>query len=156
MPSIARPTKGATWSCDDADPAGRGPRRPGRGPPRRLLPPVPPSRPELPRPGTGGRSASPVRKRTRPARRVALGHFTPLSALGYLATIALFGVWHALLFWLVVRVRLRLPAVPVAIVLPVAWTAVEFDVDPTAAAAQRKLAFADAAKNGYLVALDIK
>src|SRR5216683_1655490 len=73
MPSIARPTKGATWSCDDADPAGRGPRRPGRGPPRRLLPPVPPSRPELPRPGTGGRSAAPVRKRARPARRVALG-----------------------------------------------------------------------------------
>ena len=59
---------------------------------------------------------------------VALWHFTPLSALGYLATIALFGVWHALLFWLVVRVRLRLPAVPVAIVLPVAWTAVEWAV----------------------------
>ena len=31
---------------------------------------------------------------------------------------------------------------------------VKFDVDPKAAAAQRKLAFADAAKNGYLVALD--
>ena len=30
----------------------------------------------------------------------------------------------------------------------------KFDVDPKAAAAQRKLAFADAAKNGYLVALD--
>ncbi len=59
---------------------------------------------------------------------VALWHFTPLSALGYLATIALFGVWHALLFWLVVRVRLHLPAVPVAIVLPVAWTAVEWAV----------------------------
>src|SRR3989442_13196686 len=73
MPSIARPTKGATWSCDDADPAGRGARRPGRRPPRRQLPPVPPSRPELPRPGTGGRSAAPGRKRARPARRVALG-----------------------------------------------------------------------------------
>jgi apolipoprotein N-acyltransferase len=59
---------------------------------------------------------------------VALWHFTPLSALGYLATIALFGLWHALLFWLVVRVRLRLPAVPVAIVFPVAWTAVEWAV----------------------------
>ena len=59
---------------------------------------------------------------------VALWHFTPLSALGYLATIALFGVWYALLFWLVVRVRLHLPAVPVAIVLPVAWTAVEWAV----------------------------
>ena len=31
---------------------------------------------------------------------------------------------------------------------------VKFDVDPKAAAARRKLAFADAAKNGYLVALD--
>ena len=31
---------------------------------------------------------------------------------------------------------------------------IRFDVDPKAAAAQRKLAFADAAKNGYLVALD--
>ncbi len=31
---------------------------------------------------------------------------------------------------------------------------VKFDVDPKAAAAQRKLALADAAKNGYLVALD--
>lgn len=59
---------------------------------------------------------------------VALWHFTPLSALGYLATITLFGLWHALLFWLVVRVRLRLPAVPLAIVLPVAWTAVEWAV----------------------------
>ena len=39
---------------------------------------------------------------------VALWHFTPLSALGYLATIVLFGVWHALLFWLVVRVRLQI------------------------------------------------
>ena len=59
---------------------------------------------------------------------VALWHFTPLSALGYLATIVLYGVWHALLFWLVVRVRLRLPLIPLAIVFPVAWTAVEWAV----------------------------
>ena len=59
---------------------------------------------------------------------VALWHFTPLSALGYLATIAIFGLWHALLFWLVVRVRLSLPVVPLAIVFPVAWTAVEWAV----------------------------
>jgi len=59
---------------------------------------------------------------------VALWHFTPLSALGYLATIALFGLWHALIFWLVVRVRLGLPVVPVAIEFPVAWTAVEWAV----------------------------
>ena len=59
---------------------------------------------------------------------VALWHFTPLSALGYLATIVLFGLWHALLFWLVVHVRLRLPAVPLWVVFPVAWTAVEWAV----------------------------
>jgi apolipoprotein N-acyltransferase len=59
---------------------------------------------------------------------VALWHFTPLSALGYLATIAVFGLWHALLFWFVVRVRLRLAAVPLWILFPVAWTAVEWAV----------------------------
>jgi apolipoprotein N-acyltransferase len=59
---------------------------------------------------------------------VALWHFTPLSALGYLATIAVFGLWHALLFWLVVRLRLRLPALPLALVLPLVWTAVEWAV----------------------------
>ena len=59
---------------------------------------------------------------------VALWHFTPLSALGYLATIALFGLWYALLFWFVVRVRLQLRAVPLWLVFPVAWTAVEWAV----------------------------
>lgn len=59
---------------------------------------------------------------------VALWHFTPLSGLGYLATIAIFGLWHALLFWFVVRVRARLPAVPLWVVFPVAWTAVEWAV----------------------------
>src|SRR4029077_6170923 len=73
MPSIARPTKGATCSCDDADPAGRGPRSLGRRSPRRQLPTVPSPRRELPRPGTGGRFAAPVRKRARRAWRAALG-----------------------------------------------------------------------------------
>ncbi|HKW42381.1 MAG TPA: apolipoprotein N-acyltransferase [Gemmatimonadales bacterium] len=59
---------------------------------------------------------------------VALWHFTPLSALGYLATITIFGLWHALLFWLVVRVRLRLPGLPLWLVFPLAWTAVEWAV----------------------------
>lgn len=59
---------------------------------------------------------------------VALWHFTPLSALGYLATIVIFGLWHGLLFWLVLRVRRRLPAVPFALVFPLAWTAVEWAV----------------------------
>ncbi len=59
---------------------------------------------------------------------VALWHFTPLSALGYLATIAALGLWTGALFWFVVRVRLRLPAVPLWVVLPVAWTAMEWGI----------------------------
>ncbi|HVH09889.1 MAG TPA: hypothetical protein VM736_08830, partial [Gemmatimonadales bacterium] len=59
---------------------------------------------------------------------VALWHFTPLSALGYFATIVIFGLWHAVLFWFVVQVRLRLPAVPLALVFPLGWTAVEWAV----------------------------
>ncbi len=59
---------------------------------------------------------------------VALWHFTPLSALGYLATICLFGLWTAALFWFVVRVRVRLPALPLWVVFPVVWTAVEWGI----------------------------
>lgn len=59
---------------------------------------------------------------------VALWHFTPLSGLAYLATITIFGLWHALLFWFVLRVRLRLPVVPRWVVFPLAWTAVEWAV----------------------------
>jgi len=59
---------------------------------------------------------------------VALWHFTPLSGLGYLATIAIYGLWYALMFWFVVRVRGRLPLIPLWVVFPVAWTAVEWVV----------------------------
>lgn len=59
---------------------------------------------------------------------VALWHFTPLSALGYLATITIFGLWHGLLFWFVMRVRQSRPAVPLWLLFPVAWTAVEWAV----------------------------
>jgi apolipoprotein N-acyltransferase len=59
---------------------------------------------------------------------VALWHFTPLAALGYLATITLEALWSGALFWFVVRVRLRLPALPLAVTFPVAWTAVEWAV----------------------------
>src|SRR5207245_10560833 len=44
---------------------------------------------------------------------VALWHFTPLSALGYLATIAVYGLWYATLFWLVVKLRLERAQLPV-------------------------------------------
>jgi len=57
---------------------------------------------------------------------VALWHFTPLSALGYLATIAVLGLLTGLMFWFVVRIRLAAPAVPLMLVLPVAWTALEW------------------------------
>ena len=59
---------------------------------------------------------------------VALWHFTPLAALGYLATITLEALWSGALFWFVVRVRLRVPAVPLAVAFPVAWTAVEWAI----------------------------
>src|SRR5207247_3029129 len=61
---------------------------------------------------------------------VALWHFTPLAALGYLATITLEALWSGVLFWFVVRMRLRVSAVPLAIVFPVAWTAMEWAVGP--------------------------
>ena len=59
---------------------------------------------------------------------VALWHFTPLAALGYVATITLEALWSGALFWFVVRVRLRVPAVPLALTFPVAWTAVEWTI----------------------------
>lgn len=57
---------------------------------------------------------------------VALWHFTPMSALGYLATIAVLGLLTGVLFWFVVRLRLAAPGVPLWVVLPVAWTALEW------------------------------
>jgi len=57
---------------------------------------------------------------------VALWHFTPFSALGYLSTIAVLGLLTGALFWFVVRVRLAAPAVPLWVVFPVAWTALEW------------------------------
>ena len=59
---------------------------------------------------------------------VALWHFTPLAGLGYLATIAIFGLWTAALFWFVVRLRVALPLVPLWVVLPLSWTAVEWAI----------------------------
>ena len=88
MPSIARPTKGATCSCDDADPTSRGPRRVGRRSPRRQLPPVPSPRRELSRRRTGGRPTASVRTRGRRARRVALGVLVRLRDPGRRALLA--------------------------------------------------------------------
>src|SRR5256885_7688639 len=88
MPSIARPTKGATYSCDDADPTSRGPRRVGRRSPRRQLPPVPSPRRELSRRRTGGRPTASVRTRGRRARRVTLGVLVRLRDPGRRALLA--------------------------------------------------------------------
>ena len=57
---------------------------------------------------------------------VALWHFTPLSALGYLATIAVLGLLTGTMFWFVTRIRLAVPRVPLWVVLPVGWTALEW------------------------------
>ncbi len=57
---------------------------------------------------------------------VALWHFTPFSALGYLATVAILALLTGALFWLLVRLRQRVPVVPLWASLPVAWTALEW------------------------------
>lgn len=57
---------------------------------------------------------------------VALWHFTPLSALGYAATITIIGLWIGAMFWFVVRVRRHASRLPLWIVLPIAWTTVEW------------------------------
>src|SRR5256884_5302959 len=57
---------------------------------------------------------------------VALWHFTPLSALGYLATIGVLGLLTGTMFWFAVRMRLALPRVPLWVVLPVTWTTLEW------------------------------
>ena len=59
---------------------------------------------------------------------VALWHFTPFSALGYLATIAIIGLLTGVMFWFVVRIRLALPGIPLWAVLPVAWTTLEWTI----------------------------
>ncbi|MGH7570041.1 MAG: apolipoprotein N-acyltransferase [Gemmatimonadales bacterium] len=57
---------------------------------------------------------------------VALWHFTPLSGLGYLATVLILGLLTGLLFAYAMRVRLRFPAVPLWLVFPLGWTALEW------------------------------
>lgn len=59
---------------------------------------------------------------------VALWHFTPFSALGYFATIAILGLLTAVTFWFVARLCLTATRVPLWIALPVAWTTLEWVV----------------------------
>lgn len=58
---------------------------------------------------------------------VALWHFTPLSALGYAATIAILALWSASLFAVTGWVRRR-TGLGLLAVFPVLWTAVEWGV----------------------------
>ena len=59
---------------------------------------------------------------------VALWRFTKLSALGFLATVAIIALLHGVTFWFLVRVRGRLPRVPLWVVFPVAWTTLEWTI----------------------------
>jgi apolipoprotein N-acyltransferase len=58
---------------------------------------------------------------------VALWHFTPLSALGYAATIAILGLWMAVLFGLTGWVGRR-TGLGLLVTFPVLWTAVEWAI----------------------------
>ncbi len=58
---------------------------------------------------------------------VALWHFTPLSAAGYLASILVLAAWWTLLGWGTVWVRRR-TGLPLWVVFPLLWTAVEWGI----------------------------
>lgn len=57
----------------------------------------------------------------------ALWHFTPLSALGYLATVLILAAWWAALAWATVAVQRR-TRLPLWAVFPLLWTAVEWAI----------------------------
>ncbi len=59
---------------------------------------------------------------------VALWHFTPFAALGYAITVYLLGVFMGGVFWFVTRVRSLYPRLPLFVVFPLAWTALEWAV----------------------------
>jgi apolipoprotein N-acyltransferase len=58
---------------------------------------------------------------------VALWHFTPLAALGYAASVAVLGLWSAVLFALVGWIRRR-THLGILVVFPILWTAVEWAI----------------------------
>lgn len=57
---------------------------------------------------------------------VALWHFTPLSAAGYIATVLGEGGFWSLVSWAVVTIWIRLPQIPRWISFAAAWTTVEW------------------------------
>ena len=58
----------------------------------------------------------------------ALWHFTPFAALGYAITVYLLGVFTGGLFWFVTRLRSVYPRLPLPLIFPLAWTALEWAV----------------------------
>jgi apolipoprotein N-acyltransferase len=58
---------------------------------------------------------------------IALWHFTPLSAAGYLASILVIAAWWSALVWTAVWVRRR-TRLPMWVVFPLLWTAVEWGI----------------------------
>lgn len=59
---------------------------------------------------------------------VALWRFTSLSALGYVVTSVVLGLFLGIFFWAVVRVRRTWPSAPLVLVIPLCWTAGEWVV----------------------------
>ncbi len=58
---------------------------------------------------------------------VALWHFTKLAAVGYVAIIVVLGALTGTLFWFITRLRMAF-GLPLALLLPVGWTATEWIV----------------------------
>ncbi len=59
---------------------------------------------------------------------LALWHFTAFAALGYVVTVFCLGVFSGTLFWFVTRARAAYPALPLALLFPISWTALEWGV----------------------------
>lgn len=59
---------------------------------------------------------------------VALWRFTKLSALGFLGTVLIIALLTGVMFWFLVRLRLRLPRVPLWVTFPIACTALEWTI----------------------------
>jgi apolipoprotein N-acyltransferase len=60
--------------------------------------------------------------------RAGLWHFTAFAALGYVVTVLCLGVFSGTLFWFVTRVRVAYPAMSLAVLFPLCWTALEWGV----------------------------
>ena len=69
-----------------------------------------------------------VRQRELQATLDQLDRAMKLSALGFLATVAIIALLTGVAFWFLVRVRIRLPLVPLWVTFPIAWTTLDTGV----------------------------